>query len=567
MRRLNSSSYLPLKRSQLGADLIAGLTFAMVNGPQAIGLASLAGVNPVFGLYTLILATPVGALFTSSVFMNVAATSSLAVATRDGLVHFPDNRKSGALITLVLMIGLIQIVSGLLKMGKLMRFVAHSVMTGFATGVAILIILGQLSDLTGYESPFNNRILQLADLLLHLDQIDPYSVAIGMTTIVLILGLGLTRFRKFAMALALVGVTGLALVWINTLGWDTIAQVKAVGSIPRSLPRPMLPELGLIPFLVDSALAIAIIGLVQGAGVSQSYPNPNGKYPNVSRDFTGQGLANFAAGFFQGIPGGGSVSGTVVTVKAGARSRWSNIFAGLFVALMLLLFADLVGLIPMPALAGLLVVIGFQIIQPRRIVAVWQTNLIARSAIVLTLLATLTLPLHYAVFLGVAVSILLHVFQASNEVKLVQWLPVPEGFPIEQPEPDELRSGQTTVLNIYGDLFFAGLSTFEQKLPAADQTRQAVVILVLRGRPEVGSTFIQVLQRYSQALQANGNKLMLAGVSPSLHDQLSRTGAMAFIGEENLFMSQAQLGTAMNEALATAQTWLKQVKPEQVDSQ
>ena len=93
MRRLNSSSYLPLKRSQLGADLIAGLTFAMVNGPQAIGLASLAGVNPVFGLYTLILATPVGALFTSSVFMNVAATSSLAVATRDGLVHFPTTEK------------------------------------------------------------------------------------------------------------------------------------------------------------------------------------------------------------------------------------------------------------------------------------------------------------------------------------------------------------------------------------------------------------------------------------------------------------------------------------------
>ena len=115
----------------------------------------------------------------------------------------------------------------------------------------------------------------------------------------------------------------------------------------------MLPDLSLIPALIMPAIAIGIIGLVQGAGVGQSYPNPDGKYPEVSRDFSGQGLANIATGFFQGIPGGGSMSGTAVSVNAGAKSRWANIFAGLMVAIIVLLFADAVKLVPMTALAEL----------------------------------------------------------------------------------------------------------------------------------------------------------------------------------------------------------------------
>ena len=117
------------------------------------------------------------------------------------------------------------------------------------------------------------------------------------------------------------------------------------------------------------------------------------------------------------------------------------------------------------------------------------------------------------------------------------------------------------MLYTYGSLFFAAASTFEKNLPAADEARQAVVILLLRGQPEIGSTFIGVLRRYAEALQANGGMLMLAGVSPSLLDQLDRTGTTTIINEENLFMEQAQLGVPMNEALAAARTWLAQTKP------
>ena len=130
--------------------------------------------------------------------------------------------------------------------------------------------------------------------------------------------------------------------------------------MPRALPSLVLPDLALISRLIIPAIAIGIIGLVQGAGVSQTFPNPDGKFSDVSRDFFGQGAANLAGGLFGGIPAGGSSSGTALIINAGARSRWANIFGGIAVAIIVLLFAPLVELVAMPALAGLVIVAGVQ---------------------------------------------------------------------------------------------------------------------------------------------------------------------------------------------------------------
>lgn len=556
MQKTSSSSYLPLERNQFIADALAGLTFAVVNVPQAMGNAVLATVNPVFGLYTLMVATPVGALFTGSVFMNVSTTGALSVAVGDALVYYSGDQKTTALITLVLLIGLFQLASGVLRLGSLIRFVSQSVMTGFITGIALLIVFGAIPNLTGYTSSFNSEILSLADTLLNLNQADLPTLALGLLTIGLIVGFGFTPLRKFSMILALAVVTLLAVLATVVLSVDSLVLVGDIATIPRYLPRPMLPELSLIPALLLPALAISIIGLVQGAGVGQSYPNPDGKYPDVSRDFFGQGLGNIATSFFQGIPGGGSMSGTAVSINAGAQSRWANILAGLFVILIVLLFADAVKLIPMTALAGLLVVVGFQNIQPKQVALVWQTSLVARTAMVLTLLATIALPLQFAILVGVATSVMLYVFQSSNQLEVVEFVLAEDGFPDEQPAPAELPSHQITLLFTYGSLFFASASTFEQSLPVAGEAQQAVVVLILRGQPEVGSTFIGVLRRYTGTLQANGGKLILAGVSTRLRDQLDKTGTTELMGEENLFSEQEKLGAAMNEALAAARSWL-----------
>src|SRR5512147_2875174 len=151
--------------------------------------ALLAAVNPVFGLYTLMLATPVGALFTSSTFMNVSTTSALAVAAGDTLITYPSSDQGAVLVTLVLMIGVIQVILGLLRLGWVTRFIPFSVMTGFMTGVAALIIIGQLGDFTGYYSSYSGKIVQLADLVLHRKSIEWATLAIGLLTIALTYGL------------------------------------------------------------------------------------------------------------------------------------------------------------------------------------------------------------------------------------------------------------------------------------------------------------------------------------------------------------------------------------------
>jgi SulP family sulfate permease len=549
------------ERRHLNSDLIAGLTFAIVNVPQAMAHALLATVNPVLGIYTLMLAVPVGALFTSSVFMNVSTTSALSVAAGAGLEGIASGQKAQALVALVLMVGAIQLLAGLFKLGFLVRFVSSSVMTGFLNGVAVLIILGQLGDLTGYDSAFSNRVAQALDLFLNLSSVNLPATFIGLLTLSLMALLLRTPLNKFAFIIAIaVSTILLAMLALPSLptaaGFASVQTVGDIADIPRSLPSLTLPTPELILKMLLPAFSVALIGLIQGAGVSQGYPNPDGKYPDVSRDFLGQGAANIAASLVGGVPAGGSISGTALIISAGARSRWTNILAGVFVAVIVLAAAPLVELVPMPALAALLIVAGVQGLRLQQAVTVWNTSRVAGVVMLMTFAATLLVPLQYAVLLGVALSILLYVARQSNKVVVTQIVLVPGGLPEEQPAPKQLPSNQLTLLMVYGSLFFAAAKNLEEMLPDVSGTTRAVVAIGLRGKTEIGSTFVGVLQRYAQALQARDSKLMLVGVDPAVRDQLVKTGMLRLIGEENVFMATPQLGGAMNQAAAAAYAWL-----------
>jgi SulP family sulfate permease len=543
------------ENKNLTADLLAGLTFALVNIPQSMAHALLAAVNPIFGLYTLMLATPVGALFTSAVFMNVSTTSALAVAAGDVMAIYPSNERASILATLVLLIGVFQIILGVLRMGWITRFIPFSVMTGFMTGVAALIIIGQLGDLTGYYSTYSGKIAQLADLVLNRESIEWATISVGLLTILLIYALGRSRLSKFALIVALLLASGLA-VLLNQFLAASIKLVGDIADVPGALPTLMLPNIKYIIQLIVPAITIGIIGLVQGAGVSQTFPNPDGKFSDISRDFLGQGAANLATSFVRGIPAGGSSSGTALIVSAGARTRWANVFAGLAVALIVVLFSNVVELVAMPALAGLVIVAGVQMINVNNIRTVWQTNAIARIIMLITFSSTLVMPLQYAVLLGVALSLMLFIFQQSNTLRVVEWVVQEAGWPVEQPAPPRLAPGKIMVLYIYGNLFYAAAAAFENGLPAVEGAKRAVVILLMRGYEDIGSTVLGVFHRYAQELQANGGKLMLAGVSPALREQLRRTGMAALIGEENIFITTPKLGEAGNAALSAATDWM-----------
>jgi sulfate permease, SulP family len=554
------------KRENLSSDLIAGLTFAVVNVPQAMAHALLATVNPVFGIYTLMVAVPIGAIFTSSVYMNVSTTSALSVAAGSGLADTPAAQRMEALAVLVLLVGVIQLLAGLFRLGFLIRFVSNAVMTGFLNGVAVLIILGQLGDLTGFRSVFSNNVLRSLELIFRFDQINVPTTIIGLLTLGGIVALLYTPVRKFAFIIAIVSATVLlALLTLPALptaaNFSSVRTVGEVATIPRSLPQLALPQPSLILAMLLPAFSVALIGLIQGAGVSQGYPNPDGKYPNVSRDFFGQGVANLATSFVGGVPAGGSISGTALLMSAGARSRLANISAGLFVAVVVLLVAPLVELVPMPALAALLIVAGFQGLRLKEAVTVWNTGRISTVIMIITFIATLFIPLQYAVLLGMVLSVVLYVFRQSNKVVITQWVLQPEGFPVEQPVPKKLPSDQLTLLHVYGSLFFAAAKNMEEMLPNVDKTTHAVVAISLRGQGEIGSTFVNVLQRYAEALKAHDSRLMLIGIDKAARDQLSKTKVLHVIGEENVFLATPQLGEAMNQAIEAAHAWLSQHPP------
>lgn len=544
---------LKVNRKNVGHDSIAGLTKAVAAIPHGIANAVLAGVNPIHGLYSLTIATPIGALTTSSVYMNLSITGAMALTVGDSLTGLSGDARFQALIMLTLLVGIFQLILGLLRFGDMARFISNAVMTGFLAGLALLIILGQLGHLTGYHSGESNQALQAVDLLRHLGQIHLPSLIIGVATIVLIIALRYTPLSKADLILPLI----IAAVGVPLLGWDSVRLVGDTSSFPRSFVLPVLPNLSLIPDLIFPAMAVAIIGLVQSAGISYSYPNPDGKYPHNSEDFAGQGIANIAASFVRGMPAGGSLSGTAIIVNAGAKSRWANIFAGLFVVVAVLLFSNAVGLLPMPAVAGLLIVIGYRIVDFGKIRTVWHTHRIQIIVMVLTFVSTLVLRLAEAVFLGMAASIFLYAFRSSSRTIVKELVLTERGFFEEHSVPAEVPSNKVTILNVYGSLFFAAVPLFKDSLPKVKEAKHAVVILDLRGRRDVGSTFMNVIENYKETLEANNCKLILSEVSGSLRRQLLRTGLAEIIGDENIFMASRKIGFSSAEALEAANKWLK----------
>jgi SulP family sulfate permease len=314
-------------------------------------------------------------------------------------------------------------------------------MVGFINAIGVNIILGQLADFTGYDAQGANRITRAVDTLLNPAQWDPPTLVVGIATIALIVLLERTRLGALGMVIAIF-ITSAAAIALGS----AVATLSDLGVELGSLPRPQAPVLSLVPALIVPALSLAFVGLVQGASISANYPNPDGTYPDVSRDFAGQGAANVASGIFQGMPVGGSVSASALNKAAGARSRQSLLIAGLVMAVVVVAFGEVVGNIAMPALAGLLMLIGYRTIKPADLLSVWRTGLVQKVVLVVTFLLTMIVPLQYAVVVGVGVSAILFVVRQSNQVTIRRLQLDAEGHVLETNPPAELPAGEVVVL-------------------------------------------------------------------------------------------------------------------------
>ncbi|WP_067077403.1 SulP family inorganic anion transporter [Methanoculleus horonobensis] len=534
-------------KKSLPADLVAGATTALVGIPQGMGFALVAGVNPVYGLYTAAFSTAIGALLTGSSYLKVMLSNVLAVSIFSVLAPVPEADVPATLFVLTILVGAFQLGFGLLRAGSLTRFISTAVLTGFVTGAALLIVLGQLGNLTGYQLPREAiQVLAIPELLLHAGEIQPQALFVGLLTISLALALQrVPRLTSFSLLLPVI----IAALLVR-IALPEVAIVGDIAAIPAGLPAPIIPDLALAPGLLVPALALAIIGLVMAVGVTETTPELDGSIADVNRDFSGQGVTNILASLLQCAPSAGSLSATALNVAAGAETRAANLFSGILVGAVIVVAGPLAEQIPLPALAGILILIGAELIyQPREIACIWKYSRPGRWAMVATFISTQVLPLQYSIYVGVLLSLAVYLVTSTREATVIRLVPVEGGMFQEEPAPGRLLAGRITVLAISGSVYFATLRAIERSLPSPEGAEGAIVILSLRGRIEVGIGIFRMLERYARRVQAHGGRLILAEVDPRLLAGLEGSGAAAVIGHRNIFPATPVIGESLRAAI------------------
>jgi sulfate permease, SulP family len=534
-------------------EAIAGLPGAIGSVPDGMAAAVLTGVNPVFGLYASFAGPIFGGLTASTRLMVITTTSAAALAAGSALAPLRAEERPAALFLLVVVAGVLMVAAGILRLGRYTRFVSHSVMIGFLTGVAVNIVAGQIPDLTGAEATGAVAIGKALDVVTNPSLIDVGSLLVGVAAIVILVLIGRTPWATFGAIIAL-AIPTLAVVVLSMVEVTTVSDV---GEIPSGLPLPHLPDLrATSAAVVTGALAVAAIVLVQGAGVAESAPNRDGSRSDANRDFVAQGLGNVASGIFRGLPVGASVGQTALNVAAGARTRWASIFSGLWMLLILVAFGGLVGRVAMPTLAAVLIVAAIGSVRVGEIETIWRTAASSKIAMVTTFLATLFLPVAAAVGIGVALSLLLQLNRGAMDLAVVELRRRPDGRLEEVAAPPELPGRTVTMLDVYGSLYYAGARTLEARLPNPAGSELPVVVLRLRGRTSFGATAVTVLRGYARRLEALGGRLYLSGMDPNAVAPFVRAGHITADGPIEIVTASSVIGASTDEAYERATSWL-----------
>ncbi|MFC5264757.1 SulP family inorganic anion transporter [Kribbella qitaiheensis] len=550
------------ERRHLRADVVAGLPGAISSVPDGMATAVLVGVNPIHGLYAAFVGPIAGGLSSSTRLMVITTTSASALAAGSALAGVDPADRPDALVLLTLIAGVVMIAAGIAKLGRYTRFVSHSVMIGFLTGIAVNILLGQLPDLAGVDASGDFALAKAVDVLLHPSQIDVASVLTGLAALGILFGLSRTRLSAIGALVALaVPTAGVILA-----SADSVARVEDVGAIPRGIPMPHLPDLSLLSFsLVTGALSVVAIVLVQGSGVAEAAPNRDGPASNPNQDFIAQGVGNIAAGFFRAQPVGGSVGQTALNQAVGGRTRWAVIFSGLWMLVILAAFSGVIGLVAMPTLAAVLIYAASRSLRLGELRTIMRTGPTSQIAVVTTFCATLFLPVAAAVGIGVALSLLLQLNQEAMDLKVVELKPAGGGRWTEHPAPELLSSHQAIVLDVYGSLLYAGARTLQARLPDPAGTEAPAVILRLRGRTAVGATFVKVVADYAAALDKVGGRLYLSGVDHELAELLRRTDRLHLSEPVSVLEATELVGESTEKALREAETWVVRHRGETPD--
>jgi SulP family sulfate permease len=541
-----------LGRETVRADFFAGLTGAVIVLPQGVAFALIAGLPPQYGLYTAIVTPIVAGLFGSSYHLISGPTTAISIVVLATVKPFavPGSPEFISMVlTLTFLAGAFQLTLGLARMGQLVNFISHSVVIGFTAGAAILIATSQLKHYIGVTLPHGQSFVHTwIDLYGQLPNLNGYAAATASITLLAAILFRRYRPRWPGMLFAMV-IGSLLCLFIG----GKEHGVSLVGSLPARLPPLSMPDFSLqtIRTLGPGAMAVALLGLIEAVSIARAIASRSEQRINGDQEFIGQGLSNLVGSFFSSYAGSGSFTRSGINYQAGARTPMAAIFAALMLAVVLLVVAPLTAYLPMPAMAGIILLVAYNLIDFHHIRQTLRANRSDASVLVTTFLATLFMELEFAIYIGVILSLVLYLNRTSK----------PRIFTVA-PDPADrsrrmvVKTGfmecpQLRIIRIDGSLFFGAVNhvagtfhMFQQRDPDRKH-----LLIVASGINFIDVAGAELLIQEARRRRKHGGGLYLVKAKEGLYESLRKGGYLEEFGAGNVFQSKGEAITAIYEQL------------------
>lgn len=527
-----------VNKDSLKADSVAGLTGAIIVLPQGIAFAAIAGMPPIYGLYTAMITPIVAALFGSSMHLISGPTTAISLVIFGTVSKFavPESPEYiQFVLTLTLLAGLFQFVMGLARLGSLVNFVSHSVVVGFTAGAAILIATSQLGKVFGLVIPREGDFIQK---WLHIFQGIPetnfYVFAVAMTT--LIVALAIKKFAPKVPNLLVAMIIGSLLAYFIS---GAEHGVDLVGKLSAHLPPFSPPDFGRLGIeeMVPYAFAIALLGLIEAVAIGKSIASKSGQRINGNQEFIGQGLSNIVGSMFSSYAGSGSFTRSGVNYTAGAKTPMAAIFAAVMLMLILLLIAPLTAYLPIAAMGGIILLVAYNLIDFKSIKQIFKSSRAEATVFSVTMLSTLFLELEFAIYMGVIISLVFYLKRTSSP-NIVTLAPDKENehrafVNIERKEIPTCP--QLRIVRIDGSLFFGAVDKVEDFLSTAFEAPESNLLIVGNGIGMVDLAGAELLEREAIKWKRAGKGFYFCSLRNPVRAYLANGGFADHIGKENMF--------------------------------
>lgn len=528
-------------RETLRDDLIAGLTGALIVLPQGVAFATIAGLPPQYGLYAAMLPTVIAALFGSSWHLVSGPTTAISIAVFAALSHHAEPGSAHYIslaLTLTFLVGIFQLILGLARLGVLVNFISHTVVIGFTAGAAILIAASQVRNFFGIDIPRGTPFYEtLHQLVLQFAGINPWVTAVALIT--LASGILARRYLKklpymiLAMILGSLVAEGLNL-WLG----QAATGIRTVGALPATLPPLSLPDLSLesLRATLAPALIITMLALTEAVSISRAIAVRSEQRIDGNQEFIGQGLSNIAGAFFSGYASSGSFNRSGVNFEGGARTPLASVFASAFLILVLLLVAPLAAYLPTAAMAGILFLVAWGLIDFHHIHAIWHTSKAESTILAATLVGTL-FDLEAGIFVGVFLSLVMFLYRTSRP-EIIPVVPAPEAGAYHfvrargRPECPQLR-----IVRVNGPLYFGAANYVQQALQQIDEDNplQKSVLVAAASLSYIDVAGAEVLAQEARRRRRLGGGLYFYRLNQPLQNFLKQGDYVKEIGEGAFF--------------------------------